>query len=124
MPSNMPVRSSISSVLVWPSPNEVIAAARQWAAGIGEQSELVTKVGCFGSYARGDAGVGSDLDLVAIVLTSDAPFERRSASWDTTGLPVPVDLLVYTRDEWTALQDTPFGRTLAKESVWLFEREP
>jgi predicted nucleotidyltransferase len=51
-------------------------------------------LGYFGSYARGDWGVGSDLDIVAVVATTDVPFDRRALHWDLSTLPVPVDLLV------------------------------
>jgi hypothetical protein len=34
---------------------------------------------------------------------------RRTAGWDTTRLPVPADLLVYTRAEWEALPARPRG---------------
>ncbi|MGH7673071.1 MAG: nucleotidyltransferase domain-containing protein [Gemmatimonadales bacterium] len=59
--------------------------------------------GYFGSAVRGGFGVGSDLDLVLVVTESPEPFERRAAGWDTTGLPVPADLLAYTREEWRGL---------------------
>jgi hypothetical protein len=68
--------------------------------------------------------VGSDLDLVIVVEISNQPFERRSVDWDTTGLPVPVDALVYTQDEWKTLgQQGGFQRTLARQIIWLYERE-
>jgi predicted nucleotidyltransferase len=60
-------------------------------------------LGYFGSYARGDWSVGSDLDLLIIVDDSRLPFERRAIEWDVTNLSVPVDLLVYTAKEWQAL---------------------
>jgi hypothetical protein len=65
--------------------------------------------------------VGSDLDLVLVVEASDAPFERRAVSWDLHSLPVPADLLVYTRAEWDRLMQTPsrFQRHLADDTVWL-----
>jgi hypothetical protein len=63
----------------------------------------VQRLGYFGSYANGTWGVGSDIDLVAIVSASDEPFERRSVKWPTERLPVPADLLVYTEPEWTAI---------------------
>lgn len=44
-PSAMPVRSLTQSLLRWPEPE---------------------RVGVFGSYGRGDAGVGSDLYLLLI----------------------------------------------------------
>jgi predicted nucleotidyltransferase len=73
----------------------------------------VTAVGYFGSYARGDWGVGSDLGVVVIVDDSPEPFERRAARWDATGLPVPADVLVYTRAEWETLSARP------REVVWV-----
>jgi uncharacterized protein len=82
-------------------------------------------LGYFGSYARGDWGVGSDLDLVVVVDRAEEPFERRSLAWDLTRLPVPADLIVYTGDEWDALvaSKSRFARTLLTETVWLFDRD-
>lgn len=119
----MPVRSSTSSVLRWPEPSTVVAAARAWAERErGQRPELV-KLGVFGSYARGDAGVGSDLDLVAVVRETAVPFERRAAAWDLNPLPVPAEILVYTVAEWAVLHQRGdrFARMLASEAVWLAE---
>ncbi len=44
--------------------------------------------------------MGSDLDVVIVVEDSREPFLRRASKWDVTGFPVPVDLLVYTEEEW------------------------
>jgi predicted nucleotidyltransferase len=78
-------------------------------------------LGYFGSYARGDWGVGSDLDLIAILERSDEPFECRPLSWDLTDLPVPAEILVYTRYEWTRQLErgNRFARVLRDEVVWL-----
>jgi predicted nucleotidyltransferase len=80
------------------------------------------RAGYFGSYARGDWGVGSDLDLVLVVRESGERFERRALNWDLDGLPVPADLLVYTAQEWQCLQAEAgrFARTLAGETVWVY----
>jgi len=64
---------------------------RRWAARVCRDRPEVLRLGYFGSYARGDWGVGSDLDLVVIVKDSDQPFEGRARDWDTLELPVPVD---------------------------------
>lgn len=81
-------------------------------------------MGYFGSYARGDWGVGSDLDLVIVVADSDRPFIARAAQWPIEELPVPVDLLVYTQEEWERLDPASrFGRLLREEVRWVFERE-
>jgi len=83
----------------------------------------VVQIGYFGSYARGDWGVGSDLDLVIVIESADLPFEQRATEWDTTGLPVPADVLVYTRPEWEALDPSRrFTRTLKHETIWLYRR--
>ena len=57
----MPVRSLSSSVLKWPNKKSVDFAVRSWAEKISEERNDVQKIGYFGSYARGDWGVGSDL---------------------------------------------------------------
>jgi len=102
----------------------VVAALRQWARGASRQHPDINRVGCFGSYARGDWGVGSDLDVVVIVSDADAPFERRAAAWDTTSLPVPADVLVYTEDEWSRLNEgSLMARAMQREVRWVWERE-
>jgi predicted nucleotidyltransferase len=85
----------------------------------------VLRIGYFGSYARGSASVGSDLDLVAVVTDSGDRFERRAVTWDTTSLLVPADLLVYTEAEWNRLLPNGhgLGRTLHEDTRWLFVRE-
>jgi predicted nucleotidyltransferase len=88
------------------------------------QQPEIERLGYFGSYARGDWGVGSDLDLVAVVDDSREPFERRSLNWDLHGLPVPADILIYTALEWEELQgrDDKFSRMLSREVVWTYLR--
>jgi predicted nucleotidyltransferase len=98
-------------------------AVRRWAEKVSAEKADVLRIGYFGSYARGDWGVGSDLDLIAIVDRSDKPMERRGAGFDTTQLPVPSDLLIYTAEEWQRMRDQGrFGRTLVEEAVWVYER--
>lgn len=82
----------------------------------------VLRIGIFGSYARGDAGVGSDLDLVVVVRESNLPFHRRSAGWDALDLPVPAELLVYTEAEWNRLgaEGGRFARMLNSETEWIY----
>ncbi len=120
----MPVRSFSSRVFVWPSRAEVKAALEAWVPAAVERHPELLRLGAFGSYARGDWGVGSDLDLVAVVRASDQPFEQRAVNWDLNALPVPADLLIYTAEEWDRLQRRGgrFAETLAREAEWLFTR--
>ncbi len=117
----MPVRSLTSSVRRWPGPAEVEAALRRWAKHL-DLPGLVA-LGYFGSYARGDAGVGSDLDLIAIVEASDLPPPLRATRLPLEDLPVPADALVYTKAEWEALKRRRdrFAKTLLKETRWLLK---
>jgi predicted nucleotidyltransferase len=112
-------------VFKWPDAQEVDQAVRAWASEVGRRNRKVVRIGYFGSYARGDWGVGSDLDIIAVVEDSDAAFERRSLAWDLTPLPVQAELLMYTKDEWEKLQveGARFVRTLQHETIWVYERE-
>ncbi len=94
--SAMPVTSSSSSVKRWPTREAVLDGLRAWAAAEARQGPELQALGYFGSYARGDEGFGSDLDLIAVVAHSPLPFMERARDWKTETLPVPADLLVYT----------------------------
>lgn len=118
----MPVRSLSSSVLRWPDAQAVDRAVRQWVRETLAKAPDVTRAGYFGSYALGNWGVGSDLDLVIVVDRSEEPFERRPLRWDVTTLPVPTDVLVYTAEEWDSLRLRRLGKTIAAEVVWIYER--
>lgn len=117
----MPVRSLSSPVLKWPGRAEVDAAARALAARLARTHRELVRLGYFGSYARGDFGPGSDLDLVVIVKSSKRPFAERSLDFDLSGLPVPAELLVYTEQEWAAggAGGSRFFGALRAETVWL-----
>lgn len=117
----MPVTSSTSSVKRWPKAEAVIAALEAWGAEAARRRDDLIGLGYFGSYARGDAGFGSDLDLLVIVETDRRPFTERGFGWRTETLPVPVDLLIYTAAEWERLLAAGgrFARTLSAEARWL-----
>jgi predicted nucleotidyltransferase len=110
-------------VLKWPDAKTVAQAARHWAEKIAQDRPDLVQIGYFGSYARGDWGVGSDLDLIIILEISGKPFEMRSIEFDTSELPVPADVLVYTIEEWCSLApQRPFFQTLVLEVVWVYRR--
>lgn len=116
----MPVRSLNTSVIRWPDGPEVIASLRRWADQTSRTHPEITRVGYLGSYARGNWGVGSDLDVVVVVRSSDKPFIERSAAFDTNSLPVPVDLLVYTEDEFEHLSGV--GTPRVDDICWLSDK--
>ena len=120
----MPVTSSASSVKRWPATEAVLRALRDWADAEAARRPELEALGYFGSYARGDEGFGSDLDVVAVVAGSPLPQAERPRAWKTEALPLPTDLLVYTVDEWESLRKDGgrFARMLASETVWLDRR--
>ena len=118
----MPVRSLNSSVFIWPRPEQIDLAVRKWWAGEKVGHPATLRFGYFGSYARGDWGVGSDLDLVTVVQDSSCRFDQRSLSWDLTALPVPAELVIYTLEEWQRLKNegNRLVSEIEKQAVWIY----
>ena len=118
----MPVKSLNSAVLKWPDPSAVLAALQSWTLIENERHPELVRLGYFGSYARGDWGVGSDLDLLAIVRESSLPFERRGCQWSVEKLPVPAEILVYTESEWETMRTSGsrFANVIQQETCWIF----
>lgn len=117
----MPVRSLSSSVLVWPDRQEIERALQRWVQEHVRGRHDVLRVGYFGSYARNDWGVGSDLDLLILLDNAEQPFIQRATGWDTLDLPVPTDLLVYTAQEWETLRQQR-ARITQQEICWVYDR--
>lgn len=117
----MLTRSLNSSVFKWPDVGTVHRAVSAWAQDVVRKRPDVLWIGYIGSYARGDWGVGSDIDIVIILDQSTQPHWQRGLEFDASVLPVPADLLVYTRDEWQDMiaQGGQFCRTVEREAVWL-----
>lgn len=117
----MPVKSLNSSVIRWPNKAEVSLAVASWARKLVFSRPDILHIVVIGSYARRDWGVGSDLDLVLVVKESAEPFEKRNLAFDASALPVPVDLLVYTEDEWRQLggEGGRFYTTVMREGNWI-----
>lgn len=77
----------------------------------------------FGSFARGDAGPDSDLDIAVIVPDATESRYRRSVSARAFvgDVRVPKDLVVLTRGEWEAERPvvSSLASTIAREGVRL-----
>jgi hypothetical protein len=100
----MPVRSLRTSVLRWPSHSAVHSSVTEWGRRVISADSRVSRVGYAGSYARGDWGVGSDVDVVILLGDTREPFIERGRAFDATELPVPADVLVYTEAEWNRMK--------------------
>ncbi len=83
------------------------------------------RVIAFGSWARGESGPESDLDL-AIIVDDDAPQERRRGSWlSHPGVDISLDVIVATRSAHQrfafALDSVHYD--IAKEGLVLYDRK-
>ena len=122
----MPVSSSPGSVLRWPRAAEVLEQAERWAARQQRANADLLAVGVFGSYGRGDAGVGSDLDLLLLLRDCRKPVWERLRRWDTRSLPLACDLLVYSLPEWRSLPtwNPRLAHALQHDCRWLVGQAP
>jgi predicted nucleotidyltransferase len=98
-------------------------AVRAWAGELVRSHPSILRIGYFGSYAREDWGVASDLDLILIMDHCEQPFWRRSLEIDSTCLPVPVDTLIYSQEEWQAMaaRGERFYRMVENEARWIYD---
>lgn len=99
---------------------ELESALHTFVAGIARTD--ARKAILFGSLARGEVGPKSDLDLV-VIRDSAEPFVRRGEDLLRLLPPgTPVDLLVYTPEEWQNLvASNAFLRTVQKEGIVVYE---
>ncbi|MBI4666322.1 MAG: nucleotidyltransferase domain-containing protein [Nitrospinae bacterium] len=87
------------------------------------------KIILFGSRARGEHGAGSDYDILVIEREPFGPARSRRkelskirrAIWDA---PLPIDLLVYSLDEYEEMQSSlnHVLQKAAREGKSLYER--
>lgn len=58
---------------------------------------------------------------MAIVRESQEAFARRPIGWKLESLPVPSEIIVYTKQEWDNLltEGGRFARMLRNEAIWI-----
>ena len=122
-PFSMPVSWPTGSVLRWPSAAQVLQEVGRWADHQRRGNPDLLGAGLFGSYGRGDAGVGRDLDLVLILEVCSEPVWEWLRRWKTGALPLACDPLVYSLREWRTLPqwNPSLAEVLSQETRWLWE---
>jgi UTP:GlnB (protein PII) uridylyltransferase len=112
------------SVLRWPEPEHVLRLVADWAERMAGEHPGLERVGVFGSYGRGEAGVGSDLDLLLIDRQTNGPQRQRLLVWPLEELPLSCDALVLTPSEHRDLLggQSAMAAALARDSRWLWQR--
>ena len=81
----------------------------------------VKQVILFGSAARGNTGLMSDLDLLIVWDTSLDFLARTTELYRALQPRVATDLLVYTPEEMKFMSDRPFVRRILREGRILYE---
>ena len=117
----MPVRSLTQSLLRWPSPEQVLSEVAAWAVAQQAHCSTLQRVGLFGSYARGTAGVGSDLDLLLLDASAEGPQHQRLLRWPLEQLPLSCGALVLTPMELEELltSGSRMAQELQRDLRWL-----
>jgi len=90
------------------------------------KSELIKlgalKIILFGSAAKKELGLMSDIDLIVIV-ESSKPFIERTEEIYKVLQPTDIDLLIYTPDEFKQMKiDNLFIQHVLKEGKIIYER--
>jgi hypothetical protein len=101
----------------------VLNQVRLWAVQVAAEHPGLERVALFGSYGRGDAGVGSDLDLLLIDSGSNGPQHQRLLAWPLAELPLSCDALeVLTPTEHSELlaSGSAMAAALQRNSRWLW----
>lgn len=117
----MPVRSLTQSMLRWPQHERVFQDVQAWAAAQRLDRPSLKRVGVFGSYGRGTASVGSDLDLLLVDDQAEGPQHQRLIRWPLEQLPLTGDALVLMPQELGELLAGPsrMGAELKRDLRWV-----
>jgi len=115
-------KQSFGSVTVFSLDRSQVDTALQALGKTLRQREEVLAVVCFGSWARGEAGVGSDVDVLVVLRESDRPFLEGIDQYRPETFPVDLDLFPYTLAE--IRQGQPLARTALQTGTVLWARHP
>ena len=101
---------------------ELLSLARTAALRIASRGKNVLKVILFGSLARGDFGVRSDLDLLIILGSSEKSYRERLGDFLADIPPYPTDVFPLTAAELQArlASGDPFFRRALEEGIQLY----
>ncbi|WP_259721660.1 nucleotidyltransferase domain-containing protein [Synechococcus sp. CS-1328] len=99
----------------------MLREVQAWASDQRRAHPSLLRVGVFGSYGRGTASVGSDLDLVLIDEAAAGPQHQRLRHWPLDQLPLSCDALVFTSAELSQLLagGSRMAEELQRDLRWL-----
>ena len=118
----MPVRSLKQSVWRLPAPRQVLEDVQAWVQQQQRRVLSLQRLGVFGSYGRGTAAFGSDLDLILVDAGATGGQVERLQQWPPAELPLSCDALVLMPAELEQrLNDgSRMATELRRDLRWLF----
>lgn len=88
----------------------------------GEAAKMgAQRVVLFGSVAKGDPGLASDIDLLIIIESSRDYIDRIADAYQRLKPKVPADILVYTPNEIKKMENNPLIKRAVSEGQVLYE---
>lgn len=82
----------------------------------------VKRISLFGSYARGRADLFTDLDVLVVMDTDEGIPERLGRLYSLLAVPVDMDPVCYTPEEFERMKQRPFLRRILREERILYEK--
>ena len=82
----------------------------------------IEKAILFGSSARDEIGICSDIDLVIIMKTNLKFLDRLDKFYRELNPNVATDIFVYTPKEFEEIKKGFFGKSILKDGIILYER--
>jgi predicted nucleotidyltransferase len=84
-------------------PERIRKAVRSYAHDLRTTHREILSLRWFGSWIKGTASVGSDVDLCVIIDRSDKPRRERIPDFLPRTFPVGIDLFIFTEGEFAKL---------------------
>ncbi len=113
-------RRSLGSVTVFSLDKKLIEKAiDRFVDGLSKREEVL-KLVIFGSWVKGEAGVGSDVDFLIVLKESEHPFLERIPIYTPSNFPIDTDVFPYTLEELK--KGIPLVEQALKEGKVVFER--
>lgn len=85
-------------------------------------SGKVEKISIFGSYPKKEPDLFMDLDILIIMNTKKNFLERLKEIYSLLHLPVDMDILCYTPEEFEKIKERPFFKKILAEELVLYEK--
>lgn len=103
------MRLLTQSVLRWPSPEMVLQQLQAWMHQQQTLHPNLQRVGVYGSYGRGTATVGSDLDLLLVDTHATGPQMQRLQHWPWSSFPSAATPWCSRPANWRSCSPAPAG---------------